>query len=66
MADKRIFVEKRDQGDFAVRRAGSQRASAVAPTQGAAIKRAEQLEPGIKPHVARVRHTSRGKPDQFR
>lgn len=66
MADKRLFVERRPQGDYAVRRADSQRASEVLPTQGKAIDRARELNPGQAPHVERVRHTDRGKPDHWR
>jgi hypothetical protein len=66
MADKRIYVEQRSQGDFAVRRPNSDRASAVLPTQGEAIARARELSPGSSPHVERVRHTAAGKPDQWR
>jgi hypothetical protein len=61
-----LFVERRAQGDYAVRRANSQRASAVRPTQGEAIDRAEELNPDAPPLVERVRYTSRGKPDQWR
>lgn len=66
MTDKRLFVEQRPQGDFAVRRAHSERASAVLPTQAKAIERAREINPGTAPHVERVRHTSIGKPDQWR
>ncbi len=66
MSDKRIFVEQRPQGDYAVRRADSQRASDVLGTQSEAIQRARELAPGATPHVERVRHTSKGKPDQWR
>jgi hypothetical protein len=66
MSDKRIFVEQRPQRDYAVRRANSDRASAVELTQAAAIERARQIEPKAPVHVERVRHTSRGKPDQWR
>ena len=66
MADKRIYVERRPEGDYAVRRPGSDRASAVEPTQAQAIERARELNPGVTPHVERVRHTSAGKPDQWR
>jgi hypothetical protein len=66
MAKKQIFVEQRQQGDYAIRRPNSQRASAVLPTQAEAIERARQLEPGSKPLVERVRHTSQGKPDRWR
>jgi uncharacterized protein YdaT len=61
-----IYVEPREQGDYAVRREGSKRASDVLPTQKAAIGRARELEPDKKPNVARVRNTSVGGPDQFR
>lgn len=66
MADKRLFVERRPQGDYAVRRPGSQRASAVEPTQRDAIQRARELEPGRQPLVERVRHTDAGDPDKWR
>jgi Uncharacterized protein conserved in bacteria (DUF2188) len=66
MTDKRIFVEQRPQRDFAVRRAGSKRASAVEPTQAEAIARARELNPGVAPHVERVRNTARGSPDKWR
>lgn len=67
MASKdQLYVERRAQGDYAVRRANSERASAVAPTQAQAISRARELNPGHSPSVERVRYTSAGKPDQWR
>ena len=66
MADKRIYVERREAGDYAVRRAGSQRASDVKSTQREAIERAKELQPGVNPHVERVRHTNTGGPDKWR
>jgi len=66
MKKDELFVERRPQGDYAVRRANSQRASAVRPTQTGAIDRARELNPNSTPLVERVRHTSRGKPDQWR
>jgi hypothetical protein len=66
MANKRLFVEQRPQGDFAVRKPESERASAVRPTQAAAIERARELNPGKSPLVERVRQTTVGKPDQWR
>jgi hypothetical protein len=66
MADKRIFVERRPDGDYAVRRGGSERASAVEPTQAKAIERAKELEPKATPHVERVRDTSVGGRDKWR
>lgn len=66
MADKRVYVEQRDQGDYAVRRAGSERASAVAPTQKEAIDIARGMNPGTAPHVERVRNTKQGGRDKWR
>jgi len=66
MSNKKIFVEKRTEGDFAVRRPNSERASDVLPTQAEAIKRAKELSQGGAPVVERVRNTTGGKPDQWR
>jgi hypothetical protein len=66
MSNKHLYVEQRPQGDYAVREEHSKRASAVEPTQAKAIDRARELNPGHSPDVERVRHTSRGKPDQWR
>ena len=66
MTDKRLFVERRPEGDYAIRRPNSDRASDVQPTQQKAIERARELDPERPPHVERVRHTNRGKPDQWR
>jgi hypothetical protein len=66
MKDKRIYIERREQGDYAVRRANSERASDVLPTQRDAIERARELSPGSHPHVERVRTTPRGSPDKWR
>jgi hypothetical protein len=65
-ADKQLFVEKRPEGDFAVRKANSERASDVLPTQAEAIARAKKLSPGAAPLVERVRKTEGRKPDQWR
>jgi hypothetical protein len=43
MKKDQLFVEKRPQGDFAVRRGNSDRASAVESTQAKAIERARSL-----------------------
>lgn len=66
MSNNNLFVERRPQGDFAVRRPDSERASAVRSTQGEAIDRARELNPDAAIHVERVRHTNRGGPDQWR
>lgn len=64
MTDRRVFIERRREGDYAVRRPGSERASTVRPTQREAIDWAQ--ERGAKPLVERVRHTDRGSPDKWR
>ena len=66
MANDRLFVEQRPEGDYAVRKPNSGRASAVLPTQAEAIEKARQMNPKTAPLVERVRHTSVGKPDQWR
>lgn len=65
MTDK-VFVERRPQGDYAIRRPNSQRASGVEPTQAEAISEARRLSPGGPVLVERVRTTSVGKPDKWR
>jgi hypothetical protein len=66
MSDDQLFVERRPEGDYAVRRRNSERASAVLPTQAEAIERARELHPGKLPLVERVRFTSEGTPDKWR
>jgi hypothetical protein len=61
-----LYIEQRPEGDYAVRKPGSDRASAVEPTQEAAIERARQLDPDATLHVERVRHTDKGSPDKWR
>ncbi len=65
-SDKRLYVERREQGDYAVRRADADRASATAPTQQEAIEIAQELNPGVAPHVERVRDTKVGGRDKWR
>jgi len=64
--DKRIYIERRAEGDYAVRRAGADRASAIEPTQKEAIDRAREMNPGVAPHVERVRDTEAGGRDKWR
>lgn len=66
MSDNNLFVERRPQGDYAVRKPNSDRASAVTPTQAEAIDRARQLNPDAAIHVERVRNTTGGNPDKWR
>jgi hypothetical protein len=62
----KIFVERRPQGDYAVRRPNSQRASGVSPTQAEAITVARRINPEGAVLVERVRTTTNGKPDKWR
>ena len=66
MSDEKLFVERRTQGDYAVRKANSQRASAVASTQAEAVEQARKMNSEAIILVERVRHTSAGKPDKWR
>jgi hypothetical protein len=61
-----FYIERRDGGDYAVRRGGSDRASAIESTQGAAIERARQMDPNAPIHVERVRDTDVGGRDKWR
>ena len=63
---KELYVERRTKGDYAVRRPGSKKASDVQDTQAEAIESARELEPDAAIHVERVRHTSKGRPDEWR
>ena len=66
MTNKKLFIERRPQGDYAVRRPGSERASTVAPTQAAAIDEARRMDPDATVLAERVRFTTGGKPDKWR
>jgi hypothetical protein len=62
-----LFIEHREeQGDYAIRRGGASRASAVEPTQAEAIERAAELDPRAAILVERVRNTNRGSRDKWR
>jgi hypothetical protein len=64
--ESEYFIEKRGQGDFAVRKPNSERASAVEPTQKAAIERAKEMNPNATRHIERVRNVATGHPDKWR
>lgn len=66
MNKDQLYVERRTQGDYAVRRPNSQRASDVLPTQQEAIERARELNPNGMPLVERVRNTNVGRRDKWR
>lgn len=60
------YIERREEGDYAIRKANSERASVVEPTQEKAIERAREMNPDATIHVERVRHTKNGNPDKWR
>lgn len=66
MAKKEVFIEKREEGGYAVRRPGSEKASAVLPTQAKAVKRAREMHPDAAVLVERVRDTKVGGRDKWR
>lgn len=67
MSNEKLFVERRPEGDYAVRKPNSERASAISPTQAEAIGRARDLSHGkAQVLVERVRNTTGGKPDKWR
>lgn len=66
MPKKELYVERRDEGDYAIRRPGSDRASDVCDTQVEAIERARDMDPDAAIHVERVRNTNRGSRDKWR
>jgi hypothetical protein len=57
MAKTEVYIERREQGDYAVRKPGSEKASAVLPTQAKAVERAREMYPDAAVHVERVRDT---------
>jgi hypothetical protein len=63
---KELFVERRPEGDYAVRRPDSKKASDVEDTQAKAIERAREIDPNAAIHVERVRDTSKGGRDKWR
>ncbi len=66
MAKNEVYIERREQGDFAVRKPGSEKASAILPTQDKAIERARKMYPDAAVHVERVRDTKVGGRDKWR
>lgn len=63
---KPYFVEENDEGKFAVRAKGSERASRLADTQKEAEKLVKQFNPYDHPDIERVRNTTSGKRDHWR
>lgn len=62
---KDLFVERRSQGDYAVRRPNLGRASTVAPTQRDAIDWANQQVGNGTVRIERVRNTTNGQPNKW-
>ena len=56
-----IYIERRDDGKYAVKREGAERASAITDTQKEAIERAKVISPDTRPDVERVRDTQIGR-----
>jgi hypothetical protein len=61
-----IYIERRDEGDYAIRRGGNDRASGVEKTQKDAIDHARKMDPNAPIHVERVRDTDVGGRDKWR
>jgi hypothetical protein len=64
--DKHYFIEQNDDGKYAVRAKGSERASALLDTEAQAIRKAKQFNPDDHPDVERVRNTKGGNRDKWR
>lgn len=67
MSMGKLFIERREkEGDYAIRRPGSDRASGIADTQWEAIEQARRMDPDASIEVERVRNTDVGGRDQWR
>lgn len=65
MADK-YYIERRDDGTYAVTKQGAERASTITKTQAEAIDYVKQVSPASHPDVERVRDTEAGGRDKWR
>ena len=65
MDKNQLFIERREQGDYAVRKPDLP-ASAVLPTQSEAIAWAKEHNPKAALMIERVRKTKGGHPDKWR
>ena len=63
--DKHYFIERRDDGQYAVTARGADRASGLFGTQREAIEFVRELNPNDHPDVERVRSTDVGGPDKW-
>jgi Uncharacterized protein conserved in bacteria (DUF2188) len=63
----KLFIEQREnEGDYVIRRPGSERASGREDTQAEAIERAREIDPDATIQVERVRNTNVGGRDKWR
>jgi len=60
------YIEKTEDGKYAAKKGGADRASAIRDTQADAIDRAREIDPDAAMHAERVRHTDQGSPDKWR
>lgn len=65
MSKDPLFVERNDDGKYAIKRADADRSSAVRDTQAEPITKAKQMTSGPI-HVERVRNTDVGSRDKWR
>jgi hypothetical protein len=61
-----VFIERRPDGAYAVRRPNAERAAAVLPTQKEAIERARKLRPDGSIFIERVRNDSSKSAERWR
>lgn len=61
-----IFIVRRAQGDYVMRRRGSERVGRVYPTQKEAVERAREISPSGTILVERVRDAAGGGRDKWR
>ena len=66
MSKSELYIEKRENGDYAIRRPGSERASAICKSVPVAIKRARSMCPGATVYVERNRNCLIGGMDRWR
>jgi hypothetical protein len=66
MSKEQFFIERREEGDYAIRKPNSDRASGTADTQKEAIERAKEMNPDATIRVERVRNTDAGSRDKWR
>ncbi len=58
--EKKVFVERRPEGDHAIRKPNAERASALEHTQAEVIERAREMKPGSSVHAGRAVAQPRG------